>query len=223
MMNTRPFPARAGSSRPSIRYDGRKGLARLAGLFVQATVLSLLLLYAAACNEPVRIPKAHAIDSSDTRTRNVIELAHQIDSLSRFVAIMEQVGIAEDLKGYGPWTVFAPVDRAFGRAVARLDTIRRGGLTDSLRMILQYHVVRGRVDTSEVSRSFGDSLSMATVADKPVTMYLREGGILTIGNDQLRGRLLGMVEAQNGILYILNEVLMLPKPDTTLQTELLFF
>lgn len=221
-MNTRPQKTRLASGPAPISHGSRSGLARLIGLIAHAVVTSVLLLYAAGCGRPEHVPVYHEIDSSDTRTRDLVMLSHQIDSLTRFADAIERVGVAQDLSGYGPWTVFAPVDRAFSRAAARLDTIRRAGLTDSLQKIVRYHVVRGRVDTSIVSNSRGDSLVMATVFEEPVTMHIRDGGV-TVGNDRIRARVLEILEAENGILYIVNEVLVLPPPDTTAPTEILFF
>jgi uncharacterized surface protein with fasciclin (FAS1) repeats len=217
-MSNRPNPARTISGISC----GPRSFTHLAGLLIHAVLLSVLLLHAAACDGPEKVHIVDVVDSSDTRTKDLVALSGQIDSLNRFVGALEQAGLVRELESYGPWTVFAPVDRAFGRASARLDTIRRGGLSDSLQKIMHYHIVRGRIDTSDVSNARGDSLRVATVFEKPVTMHLRNG-VLTAGNDQIEARVLRILEAQNGILFIINEVLSLPPPDTTAQSEILFF
>jgi uncharacterized surface protein with fasciclin (FAS1) repeats len=65
----------------------------------------------------------------------VLEVARS-HRLNRFLQTVGKAGLTETLSGPGPFTVFAPTDRAF--AAARLP-----GDPDALRAVIAYHVVPG--------------------------------------------------------------------------------
>jgi uncharacterized surface protein with fasciclin (FAS1) repeats len=206
------------TTRPSTASMTSLPAAKFSLYFLCCGFLFSVLLLIAGCgissNEGVR-PQ---VDSSDTRSKDLVRLITERDSLSRFFALLERSGLREQMESYGPWTIFVPEDRAFQRAAYRLDTLMRQSLTDSLSKILSYHMVRGRIDTSHI-RGFGDSLQVSTLYEEPLTLYRRGGGRFGVN----RGTILAWIPARNGVLYIIDTVLELPPPDTTAQTDILFF
>jgi uncharacterized surface protein with fasciclin (FAS1) repeats len=46
---------------------------------------------------------------------DIIETAEQDGRFTGFLRLLEAAGMTEVLKGQGPFTVFAPIDEAFGR------------------------------------------------------------------------------------------------------------
>ncbi|HVH02757.1 MAG TPA: fasciclin domain-containing protein [Amaricoccus sp.] len=62
------------------------------------------------------------------------------NGLTRFLAAIEDAGLAATLAGDGPWTVFAPTNRAMAAADLPEDT-------EALRRLVAFHIVPGMFTT----------------------------------------------------------------------------
>ena len=112
-------------------------------------------------------------------------------------------GLADDLAGPGPFTVFAPTDAA----IAALPPGTVEGLladTEALAELLKYHVVAGRVDAAAVvgldkaTTLQGDDISIAVV----------DGDVILNGSVKVT---MTDIMADNGIIHVIDGVLMPPK------------
>ena len=65
---------------------------------------------------------------------------------------MKKAGLADTLKGPGPFTVFAPTNAAFAKlGTATLASV--GADIPKLTKILKYHVISGRYDSTDITES----------------------------------------------------------------------
>ena len=123
------------------------------------------------------------------------------------VAAVVQAELLSTLQGDGPFTVFAPTDDAFAAAgidLASLDTDEgKAALTD----ILLYHVVAGEVPSSAVT----DGLVAAAVNGDDLTFTVGEGVMVNDANVVLAD-----VPASNGVIHVIDKVLMPPADEPTL-------
>ena len=121
------------------------------------------------------------------------------------VAAVVQAELLSTLQGDGPFTVFAPTDDAFTAAgidLAALDNEEgKAALTD----ILLYHVVSGAVPSSAVT----DGMVAAAVNGDDLTFTVGEGVMVNDANV-----ILADVAASNGIIHVIDKVLMPPVPIT---------
>ena len=121
------------------------------------------------------------------------------------VAALAQAELVTTLQGEGPYTVFAPTDDAFAEAgidLAALDNEEgKALLTD----ILLYHVVSGEVPSSAVT----DGLVAGAVNGDDLTFSVGEGVMVNDANV-----ILADVAASNGIIHVIDKVLMPPVPIT---------
>ena len=121
------------------------------------------------------------------------------------VAAVVQAELLTTLQGDGPFTVFAPTDDAFAAAgidLAALDTVEgKAALTD----ILLYHVVSGAVPSSAVT----DGMSAAAVNGDDLSFTVGEGVMVNDANVVLAD-----VPASNGVIHVIDKVLM-PPADVT--------
>ena len=121
------------------------------------------------------------------------------------VAAVIQAELLSTLQGDGPFTVFAPTDDAFTAAgvdLAALDNEEgKAALTD----ILLYHVVSGAVPSSAVT----DGMVAAAVNGDDLTFTVGEGVLVNDANV-----ILADVAASNGIIHVIDKVLMPPVPIT---------
>ncbi len=110
-----------------------------------------------------------------------------------------EVNLVDTLNN-GEWTVFAPVDEAFGKVdPATIDTLKTDA--DLLTSVLIYHVVQGQLSPDEVVGTH----STVQGADLTVT---GEGDNLTVnGNAAV---ICGGVETANATVYLIDTVLMPP-------------
>jgi uncharacterized surface protein with fasciclin (FAS1) repeats len=81
--------------------------------------------------------------------KGVVDTAIAAGHFTKFVEALKAAGLIETLSGKGPFTVFAPVDTAFGRLPAgAYEALLKD--TTKLKAVLNYHVVSGTFMTNDV-------------------------------------------------------------------------
>ena len=121
------------------------------------------------------------------------------------VAAVIQANLLSTLQGEGPFTVFAPTDDAFTAAGIDLNALNSDEGLAALSDILLYHVVSGAVPSSAVT----DGLVAAAVNGDDLTFTVGEGVMVNDANV-----ILADVQASNGIIHVIDKVLMPPVPVT---------
>ena len=132
---------------------------------------------------------------------DIVDTAASSDDFETLVAAVKAADLAETLKGEGPFTVFAPTDAAFAKLPeGTVDTLLEPGNKDKLISILTYHVVPGKVMSSDIA---GKALEAETVEGTPLpidaTEGVRVGGATVTTAD---------IEASNGVIHVVDTVLM---------------
>ena len=75
---------------------------------------------------------------------DLIQTAEQDGRFNGFLHLLEATGMVETLKGQGPFTVFAPVDEAFGQLPPGvLEWLLREETGKALEAVVQSHIVPG--------------------------------------------------------------------------------
>lgn len=149
----------------------------------------------------------HAIDQVLLPpTMNLVELALSFDpQFSILVAAVQKAGLVDALATGGPYTVFAPTNEAF---VALLGELGAASLDDIpvevLTKVLLYHVVDGRVYSSDLSTGpvptlLGQNFRVNT-ADLTITD----------ANGNTANLLPGLlnVQATNGVVHVIDRVIL---------------
>jgi uncharacterized surface protein with fasciclin (FAS1) repeats len=132
----------------------------------------------------------------------IVDIAVANGGFNTLVAAVTAAGLAETLQGEGPFTVFAPTDAAFaalpeGTVEALLED-PAGDLTK----ILLYHVVAGKVLSSDLS----DGLTAETMQGASITVGITDG-VVTINGATV---VAADIEASNGVIHVIDTVLLLP-------------
>ena len=173
--------------------------------------LSLVVLHAALAAAP-----AHASSSSSPSPSPFPQEARQrapggdlLAAAARFptlAAAIEAAGLADALKGDGPFTVFAPTEAAFQALPAgTLQSLLLPENQPKLRELLLLHVVPGRLDPMEIG-----------VIDEPQWARTAAGTRLRIAVDRAGFRFgdAKVVEdglvASNGVIHVIDKVLTPP-------------
>ena len=132
--------------------------------------------------------------------KDIVDTAVDAGSFSTLVAAVEAAGLVETLKGEGPFTVFAPTDDAFAALPeGTVDTLLMPENKDQLVQILTYHVVPGKVMSTDLS----NDMTAETVEGSPVTI-MTEGGVTVNGANVTTAD----IEASNGVIHVIDAVIM---------------
>lgn len=138
-------------------------------------------------------------DTTTKPTGTVRSIAESLSSSSRFSGLLVSTGVAAEIAGKGPYTVFAPTDAAFAALPA--GTINNLS-TAELKRLVEYHVVVGRAidgtaqTTGSISALSRDALNFTFGADK----------IARVNNSIF----IRQYKATNGVVYLINAVLLPP-------------
>ena len=144
------------------------------------------------------------VQADDHETdQTIVDVASSTGSHDSLIAALNHVGLADTLAGDGPFTVFAPTDQAFTDAGINLDDFDTEEENNTLSDILLYHVISGAaVDAANVTDGMtaeaanGDTLSFTVTNDSVIV------GDATVTSAD--------VEASNGIIHVIDKVLMPP-------------
>ncbi len=127
---------------------------------------------------------------------DILEVATSSGSFKTLTKAVSTAGLAETLKGKGPFTVFAPSDEAFAKLPAStIDALLKD--PSRLKSVLNYHIVQGRPDLR-----------------KTTSVRTLEGQNLKVENGDGRIRVNGVrvtqpgVEASNGVIHAIDRVMM---------------
>lgn len=129
--------------------------------------------------------------------QDVVDVAVKAGNFNTLVTAVKAAGLADTLKGPGPFTVFAPTDAAFAKVPkAKLDAL----LADkaALTKVLTYHVVPGKVMAADVKAG-----KVKTVEGQELTVTTK-GGVM-VDNAKV---LATDVAASNGVIHAIDTVLM---------------
>ena len=142
------------------------------------------------------------IASSHTKM-DIVDTAVKAGSFNTLVAAVQAAGLAETLKGEGPFTVFAPTDDAFAKLPAgTLDDLLKPENKDKLAAILTYHVVSGKVMAKDVM-----TMKEAETVNGQSVMVSMEADTVMIDNAKV---VTADIECTNGVIHVIDTVI-LPK------------
>jgi uncharacterized surface protein with fasciclin (FAS1) repeats len=145
---------------------------------------------------------APAAVDAQMATKDIVATAVDAGSFNTLAAALEAAGLIGVLQGEGPFTVFAPTDAAF----AKLPSGTVEALLadkEALTRILTYHVVAGRVTSSQVV-----GLSSAeTVAGIAAPIEVRDGSVFVAGAKVVTAD----VMASNGVIHVIDSVMLPPE------------
>ncbi len=146
----------------------------------------------------------HVIDSVLLpTTKDLIETAREAGNFRTLYAAGKAAGIVDAIRGEGPFTVLAPNDEAFAKVPAEtLKGLLRPENKATLKRILEYHVIPGRVYANQAVAA----VQGATLAEAPVSFRI-DGGRLRANDATV---LATDIEASNGVIHVIDAVLMPP-------------
>lgn len=133
---------------------------------------------------------------------SVAETIARTPSLSTLNELVLKAGLADTLKGAGPFTVFAPSNEAFKAVPAKtLDDLASDPAR--LKAVLSYHVLPGRLLAADVKTGPAKTVNGANMG------LAKAGEFVTVEDAMVQT---ADIPATNGVVHIVDRVLMPPRP-----------
>ena len=151
---------------------------------------------------------------SPVEAGNVIETMHEVSDsgqfeIDEFAAAFEAAGLANELEGAGPYTIFAPTNEAFQR-------LKVGGLEprgsaktpeeqlqsadkDRLSEILELYIVKGRMPFDQLL----EQEKLETLQGAQLDVSTAKGGVLVNNIEVLKPDIM----ADNGVIHVIGGLL----------------
>jgi len=135
---------------------------------------------------------------------DIVAVASANPDFSTLVAAVAAAGLVETLQGEGPFTVFAPTNAAFDALPAGLlEKLLLPENVGVLTSILTYHVVAGKVMSTDVTAGDVPSVEGSTIA------VTTDGGVKVNGANVVAVD----VAASNGVIHVIDAVIVPPTVD----------
>jgi len=169
-------------------------------------LLSLLLLFT------IGMTSCEDDDDPDVQ-QNIAATASANADFSILVDALTKTDLVGALSGASEFTVFAPTNAAFGRALsdlgfADLDALEAGVGNEGLKRILLYHVLGGEVKAADVQTGFASGIAPRTAGGTDyLTMFIEsDGGVVKINNKATVRQ--ADIDCTNGVIHAIDEVIL---------------
>lgn len=138
---------------------------------------------------------------------DIVETAVQTDGFDTLVKALKAADLAGDLKGEGPFTVFAPTDEAFQSLPdGELESLLQPENKDQLQAVLRYHVLGGKAMASAVTNTD----SAPTFEGRSIQFQVEDGNVNLMGKNTATV-VKADIEASNGVIHVIDSVLLPPE------------
>ena len=140
-----------------------------------------------------------SLAKKSTSSSTVVEIAVSNPDFSILVEAVTKAGLAEALSADGPFTVFAPTNDAFKSLFSELGISGVKDLTaEQLTPILTYHVVSGKVMSTDLSNTSVGTLNEG----KSIKIDLSDG--VKINDSKV---VAADISGKNGVIHVIDKVL----------------
>lgn len=156
---------------------------------------NILLSALCACSL-VTVAKAPEADIVDTAVAS-----KQFPTL---VKLVTDAGLVDTLKGAGPFTVFAPTEKAFAK-LPKATLKKLGEDKELLKSVLLYHVVPGKVLAADAVKLNGKTATTAN--GKDIAIKVDAHGNVRINKSKV---VKTDILASNGVIHVIDTVLIPP-------------
>lgn len=147
--------------------------------------------------------KGQSSVSDDASENNILQIAIGSKDHSTLVAAVQAAGLEDVLVNAGPLTVFAPTNEAFEKLPkGTVEMLLKPENKEKLATIIKYHAAPGSYGADNIKgvmgigQATGDKVKVETI-----------DGVTTVNG----AKVIGTVQASNGIVHIIDAVLLPPE------------
>ena len=146
-------------------------------------------------------------------TKNIVANAVNSKDHTTLVAAVKAAGLVETLSSKGPFTVFAPTNKAFAKLPAgTVETLVQPENKGTLTTILTYHVVPGRITAGQIAALAAKHRGTATLktVQGENLKFMKHGKrwMITDAKGGTAMITIANVFQSNGVIHVIDSVLM---------------
>ena len=160
-----------------------------------------ILTFALIISSGIIFSSCNKNDNNETTTlpnNNIVDFA-QKNGFNSLATALTLTDLTNDLQGDGPFTVFAPTDKAFETLLMEIGQTKISDVPkEVLKQILLYHVVPSSVMSSEVTDGMVKTLQGSDITLSAMSGVMVNDSKVTMPYD---------VKASNGIIHTIDQVL----------------
>ena len=145
-------------------------------------------------------------------SKNIVENAVNSKDHTTLVAAVKAAGLVETLESAGPFTVFAPTNKAFDKLPkGTVETLLKPENKKMLQTVLTYHVVAGKLSSADLVakiKAGRGKATLKTVAGPNLTLSLKGKKIQIMDTSGGKSYVtIADVNQSNGVIHVVNAVL----------------
>jgi len=145
-------------------------------------------------------------------SKNIVENAVNSKDHTTLVAAVKAAGLVETLQSAGPFTVFAPTNKAFDKLPkGTVETLLKPENKKMLQTVLTYHVVAGKLSAADLVakiKAGRGKATLKTVAGPNLTLSLKGKKIQIMDTSGGKSYVtIADVNQSNGVIHVVNAVL----------------
>jgi uncharacterized surface protein with fasciclin (FAS1) repeats len=138
---------------------------------------------------------------SQEAEKDIVDTAIAAGQFKTLVKLVQEAGLVDALRGEGPFTVFAPTDEAFAKLPKKqVDALLKD--KEALRQVLLYHVVQGKVMSSDVVKL----RTAKTLQGQNINIRVRNN-VVRINDAKV---IKADIVCTNGVIHVIDKVILPP-------------
>lgn len=146
-------------------------------------------------------------------SQNIVQNAVNSKDHTTLVTAVKAADLVDTLQTAGPFTVFAPTNKAFGKLPAgTVETLVQPQSKGTLTSVLTYHVVPGRYtakDLMDLAKKNGGEAELKTVQGGTLAVLAKGKGVFVADNKGNTARVtVADVIQSNGVIHVVDAVMM---------------
>lgn len=149
-----------------------------------------------------------SVNATPRTEADIVDTAVAAGSFKTLTKLVGDAGLVSTLKGDGPFTVFAPTDKAFAKLPKKVVEAVTGN-KKLLTQVLTYHVIAGKVMSTDLK----NGLKAKTVEGQTILVGIK-GNKVTFNKSNLVKADIG---ASNGVIHVIDTVLIPPSLQATVK------
>jgi uncharacterized surface protein with fasciclin (FAS1) repeats len=147
-------------------------------------------------------------------SKNIVQNAMNSADHTTLVAAVKAAGLVNTLESAGPFTVFAPTNEAFAKLPpGTVDTLLKPENQDTLKKVLTYHVVAGKLSTADLKskiKAGNGTAELTTVEGGKLWVMLHDGKHIMLKDEKGGTALVTISDVfqSNGVIQVIDTVVM---------------
>ncbi|WP_081990234.1 fasciclin domain-containing protein [Psychroserpens sp. Hel_I_66] len=160
--------------------------------------------------------KKEQMMKEEAMTNSIAGKAMTNENLTTLVTALQTADLATMLSEPGEYTVFAPSNQAFSKLPkGTVESLLKPENKEKLQGVLQYHVVSGKMTSDKFAESIkgaNGKYKFKTVKGEELTAMMSGDQFVIMDESGKKAQVIqGNVDASNGIVYVIDTVLMTKK------------